>query len=37
MINKNLKDNLNKLEKGKIELDGITLLKDIGGNEDGTN
>ena len=28
LINKNLKDNLNKLEKGKIELDGITLLKD---------
>ena len=28
LINKNLKDNLNKLEKGKIELEGITLLKD---------
>ena len=28
LINKNLKENLYKLEKGKIELDGIELLKD---------
>ena len=28
LINKNLKDNLNKLENGKIELEGMTLLKD---------
>lgn len=28
LVNKNLKENLNKLETGKIELDGIELLKD---------
>ena len=29
LINKKLKDNLNKLEKGELEIDGITLLKDM--------